>query len=52
MLRNLCSSGANGEVVWLSTHGNIMWDAPSEDLITVEEALGQVQPLEHGQCSI
>ena len=36
--------GPNGEVVWLSTHGNIMWDAPPEDLITVEEALGQVQP--------
>ena len=36
--------GPNGEVVWLSTHGNIMWNAPPEDLITVEEATGQVQP--------
>ena len=35
--------GPNGEVVWLSTHGNIMWNAPPEDLITVEEATGQVQ---------
>ena len=31
-------------MVWLSTHGNIKWNAPPEDLITVEEATGQVQP--------
>ena len=36
--------GPNGEVVWLSTHGNVIWNAPPEDLINVEEALGQVQP--------
>ena len=35
--------GPNDEVVWLSTHGNILWNAPPEDLITVEEATGQVQ---------
>ena len=31
-------------MVWLSTQGDIKWDAPPEDLITVEEAKSEVQP--------
>ena len=43
--------GPDGQVVWLSTHGDIQWQAPPEDLLTVEEARGEVQPWNAGNAA-
>ena len=43
--------GPDGQVVWLSTHGDIKWQAPPEDLLTVEETRGEVQPWNAGNAA-
>ena len=43
--------GPDGQVVWLSTHGDIQWQASPEDLLTVEEARGEVQPWNAGNAA-
>ena len=43
--------GPDGQVVWLSNHGDIKWQAPPEDLLTVEEARGEVQPWNAGNTA-
>ena len=43
--------GPDGQVVWLSTHGDIQWQAKPEDLLTVEEARGEIQPWNTGNAA-
>ncbi|OLP94992.1 Retrovirus-related Pol polyprotein from transposon TNT 1-94 [Symbiodinium microadriaticum] len=43
--------GPRDQVVWISTCGDIRWDAPPSDLITVEEATGAVQAWNDGNTA-
>ena len=43
--------GPQDQVVWISTCGDIRWDAPPADLITVEEATGTVQAWNDGNTA-
>ena len=36
--------GLREGVVWISTTGDLRWDAPPSDMITVEESVGEIQP--------
>ena len=41
IIRRRLEKGPEDQTVWLSTLGDIRWDTPSEDIITVEEARGR-----------
>ncbi|CAE7231546.1 unnamed protein product [Symbiodinium sp. CCMP2592] len=43
--------GPQDQVVWISTCGDVCWDAPPADLITVEEATGAVQAWNDGNTA-
>ena len=43
--------GPQDQVVWISTCGDIRWDAPPADLITVEEATGTAQAWNDGNTA-
>ena len=45
------SEGPQDQTVWLSTSGDMKWDATPSDMITVEKATGEVQPWNDGNAA-
>ena len=43
--------GPREEMVWISTTGDLRWDAPPSDMITVEESVGETQPWNDGNAA-
>ena len=40
--------GPRDQTVWVSSSGDVKWDVPAADLITLEEAMGEIQPWNDG----
>ena len=51
VIRWKLEKGPREEVVWISTTGDIRWDAPPSDMITVEESMGETQPWNDGNAA-
>ena len=43
--------GPQDQAVWVSTTGDVRWNAPPSDMITVEESVGEIQPWNDGSTA-
>ena len=43
--------GPQDQTVWVSTTGDVRWNAPPSDMITVEESVGEIQPWNDGNTA-
>ena len=43
--------GPQDQAVWVSTTGDVRWNAPPSDMITVEESVGEIQPWNDGNTA-
>ncbi|CAE7510622.1 unnamed protein product [Symbiodinium sp. CCMP2592] len=43
--------GSQDQTVWVSTTGDVKWNAPPSDMITVEESVGEIQPWNDGNTA-
>ena len=43
--------GPQDQTVWVSTTGDVRWNAPPSDMLTVEESVGEIQPWNDGNTA-